>query len=183
MKKALILASSVAIAASALAFNSGLNKGERVSPFHPTHVAGPLANTSNCFPCTFQNRPQVQVWVNGDDAKNVLAIAKALDKASVKHEGKEFKSMIVWITDPANMDAAKAAATKFAKQIGSNRVDVSVIGRNDSAVSQYKINLDSGIKNTVFAYRNWTVREKMVNFKADKAGIEALNGAIDALAK
>ena len=67
------------VCAAAIAFsgtlNSGLGKGENVTPFHPKHIVGPLAGSSNCFPCTFQNRPQVQAWINGDDAKNVAKIA------------------------------------------------------------------------------------------------------------
>ena len=83
MKKVLIgtLIGAASVAVFAASMNSGLNPGESVTPFHPNHVSGPLANTTNCFPCTFQNRPQVQVWVNGDDLKNIAPIAKTLNTA------------------------------------------------------------------------------------------------------
>lgn len=77
MKK--VLFSAVALAAlaiSAFAVESGLKKGESVSPFHPQHISGPLANSNKCFPCTFQQRPQVQVWVNGDNKANVTALLR-----------------------------------------------------------------------------------------------------------
>src|SRR6476469_9661761 len=93
-----ILAAAAAIPAFAAPLASGLNLGERVSPFHPKHIAGPLAGTSNCFPCTFQNRPQVQVWINGDNGKNALAFAGTLSKAMKAYQGKEFKGLVVFAT-------------------------------------------------------------------------------------
>lgn len=87
-----ILAATVAVVLPALAAPiSGLKAGDNVTPFHPKHVAGPLAGTDKCFPCTFQNRPQVQVWVNGDDGANVVALAKTLSTEMTEHKAKEFK--------------------------------------------------------------------------------------------
>ncbi|MFX8641089.1 hypothetical protein ABTM21_19720, partial [Acinetobacter baumannii] len=89
-----VLALTAAAAVSVVAFavssvSSGLQPGERVVPFHPSHLVGPLAGTNNCFPCTFQNRPQVQVWVNGEDKASVVAFAKTLSKAMETHKDKE----------------------------------------------------------------------------------------------
>jgi len=160
--------------------SSGLKPGENVTPFHPKHITGPLAGTDNCFPCTYQQRPQVQVWVNGDDLTNVTAIAKTLQKNISAHKGSEFKAMVVFVSN----DAAKLApALKEAAKNGAPDVAMSVISPKDEAVEAYKINLASDIKNTVIVYKNWKVDQTMVNFKANEKGIAALNGAIAKIAK
>ena len=88
MKKVLLgsLVGATAVAAFAFGANSGISVGENVTPFHPNHISGPLANSTNCFPCTFQNRPQVQVWVNGDDLKT----------AGIPHVYEEFPGGHTW---------------------------------------------------------------------------------------
>jgi len=181
MKKAFLgtLVGAAAVAAFAYGANSGINVGENVTPFHPTHVSGPLANTTNCFPCTFQNRPQVQVWVNGDEHKNVQAIAKTLNDAMGKN--KEFKALIVFVAkDTATMTSHLKEAVKAP---GMDKIGVAVIDPNNEAVSNYKINLDGGVKNTVFVYKNWKVAQKFVNLKGDSKGIGELNGAIASIVK
>ena len=179
MKKLLIPAFAAIAVVAMAGVNSGLNKGENVTPFHPTHIVGPLAGTNNCFPCTFQARPQVQVWVNGDNAKNVITIAKNLDAAMDTKKSKEFKALIVLVGDSASKDYLSAMAKNVAKTEKLKNVDIAVIDKKDEAISNYKINLDGSVKNTVFVYKNWKVEDKMVNFVADAKGITALNSAIN----
>lgn len=175
MKKLLLAAAGLGIAVFAFAgANSGLAKGEKISAFHPTHVAGPLAKSTDCFPCTFQNRPQVQVWVNGDDMKNVLSIAKTLNEQMVNNS--EFKALVVVITDDAKGVSAQLEAAS--KNKGLDKVGMAYLGKKDKAVGQYKINLADDVKNTVFVYKNWTVAEKFVNLKGDEAGLKSLNASI-----
>ncbi|MFZ4507586.1 MAG: hypothetical protein ACOYON_07815 [Fimbriimonas sp.] len=180
----MMISAVVAVAASAFAFgpNSGLNKGESVTPFHPQHVSGPLANSDKCFPCTFQSRPQVQAWINGDDAKNVAGIAKALDKAMTQYKGSEFKALVVFVVEDSKVAATKQVVAGYAKGLG-NQVAMAVLPKSNSAVAEYKINTSGDIKNTIFAYKNWKVENKMVNLQADDKGVQALNGAIAQLVK
>lgn len=160
---------------------SGLKVGESVTPFHPKHLAGPLAGTSNCFPCTFQNRPQVQVWVNGDDKENVVALAKTLSSEMKDHEKQEFKALVVVLTDPAKMSAAEAMVKEAAKLPGTKGVGMAVLAKNDDAVKAYSINTAADVKNTVFVYKNWKVANTFVNLKStDSAKLVA---AIDGIAK
>ena len=172
-----------ALVAAAFAYgaNSGLNKGEKVTPFHPNHFAGPLKNSTNCFPCTFQARPQVQVWVNGDNAGNVVAIAKSLSASMKKYDSKEFKALVVFVADKKDVESVRS--TVLAATKGIDNVGMAVIAKNDESISNYKINLSSEVKNTVFAYKDWTVQNKMVNLKADKAGLMDLDNAIAKLVK
>lgn len=170
-----------AVAASALGFSldSGLKVGERVTPFHPTHISGPLKGTNNCPPCTFQNRPQVQVWVNGDDVANVEKIAKVLD--AEMGSNKEFKAFVIFVTD--NPEATAKKLKDVVSKTGLNNVAFAYIDKNDEALENYKINTGADIKNTVFLYKKWTVQDKYVNFKADSAGLNKLKEAVASLNK
>lgn len=176
MKKALYatLIGGAAVAAMAFTVDSGLKPGENVTPFHPNHLSGPLAKSDKCFPCTFQNRPQVQVWVNGDDMNNVASIAKTLNKAM--DGNKEFKALVVFVTDNANKGELSAKIEKAAATPGLGTVGMAVIDKSNEAIKAYKINLQA--KNTVFVYRNWKVQEKFVDLKGDEKGLATLNNAI-----
>lgn len=179
MKKTILTAIAVAsLAIQAMASTSGLKPGEQVTPFHPKHVVGPLAGTDKCFPCTFQNRPQVQVWVNGDDQKNIVAIAKTLDAAMAKHEKSELKALIVLLSDGSNDDKLAKMAKEAAAEGGLKHVAVAVLPKTNDAVKKYQINADGSVRNTVLAYKGWKVKSNLVNVKADEKGLVALNNAI-----
>lgn len=179
MKK-LMLAAGLGIAVFAFAgANSGLSKGESVTPFHPNHVSGPLAKSTDCFPCTFQNAPQVQVWVNGDDMNNVLSIAKTLNAQMVSN--KDFKALVVVIADEKSSKAIAGKLQEASTMKGLDKVGMAYINKNDKAVGNYKINLADDIKNTVFVYKNWKVAEKFVNLKGDESGLKNLNASIKSI--
>ena len=184
MKRTIVLLGS-ALAALALAkgVSSGLAKGEDVSPFHPNHFSGPLANTTNCFPCTFQNRPQVQVWVNGDSPQNVAKIAETLNSAMKANGKSEFKALIVFVADGAKAEKAKADGLALVKKEGLGGVAMATISPSNEAVKAYKINTGPDVKNTVLVYRNWKVQDKMVNLQANAAGLKALDSAIATIVK
>ncbi len=189
MKPALLIGGIAAIGAIAVAMTGGgdsehgLKPGERVTPFNPTHIVGPLAGTTNCFPCTFQKRPQVQVWINGDSQANVDAIAKDLQKAMDQHKGSEFKALIVYVAPKdKHAEIAKMIKSK-AERTGKDAVDMAVIDPGNDALDAYKIALSKGVKNTVYVYKDWEVKQTMVNFKADSKGLDSLNAAIGKIAK
>ena len=167
------------IAALAAPLTSGLKPGENVTPFHPRHLAGPLAGSTNCFPCTFQNRPQVQVWVNGDSPQNVAAFTKTLSRAMDAHKGQEFKALVVFLTTPTTEAGVRAMVTAAAKKPELKGVGMALLDTNNEAVSAYKINLSA--KNTVFAYKNWQVASAFTNLPGDASGIQKLEGAISGL--
>lgn len=184
MKLALpLVAAATAITALAPAFlpmPAGLKTGERVSAFHVQHLSGPLANKVACFPCTFQNRPQVQVWVHGDSEANVGAIAKMLDKEMTAHKGEEFKALIIVLHDDADKAQAEALAKSIPGKYGAKQIGVAFVPTTDQSVQDYKIDLSK--KNTVYAYKNWTVQNVWNNVDAKKdAG--ALNASVVKLVK
>ncbi|MFO0090837.1 MAG: hypothetical protein ACK538_03735, partial [Armatimonadota bacterium] len=131
--------------------------------------------------CTFQARPQVQVWVNGDSMSNVAKIGMALEKAASTHSSKEFKAMIVMVTPKDQVDAMKAKAGEFARTSGFKNTAIAILAKNDDAVTAYKFNTSADVKNTVFAYKDWTVKAKMVNLVGDEAGLKSLNNTIAGL--
>lgn len=184
MKSITILTVS-AFAAIALAggVGSGLNKGESVSAFHPNHFAGALANTTNCFPCTFQNRPQVQVWINGANPAAVEAFATKLDAEMAEHAKQEFKALIVFVAPKGKADALKAEGLAIVKKHGLKGVSMATVSPDHEAIKSYKINLSPEVKNTVFVYRNWTVQDKMINLGTDAKGLKALDAAIETAVK
>ncbi|MFM9873498.1 MAG: hypothetical protein ACKVQS_08555 [Fimbriimonadaceae bacterium] len=165
---------ALALPALASAPESGLNVGEMVSAFHPTHVAGPLKGTDGCPPCTYGNRPMVQVWHNHDSEENLEAVVKYLDGkvANSKHEFKAFTIRVTFC------DKCVAEDTEFAKQFGDTKVGIAHISSTDQAIADYKYSLKDDVKNTIFVYKNRKVAAKFVNFKADKAGLKALDAAI-----
>ena len=184
--KALVVAVSVAAIALPVfaGVESGLKPGERVTPFHPDHVAGPLAGTKNCFPCTFQQRPAVQVWVHGDDAKNVQAIIEDLQANMKSHRDKEFKALVVYVADTAaQKDELKKQLTECCASIGKEDIAIAVIDKDNEAIKNYKINLDASVKNTVFVYKDWKVQQTMVNLKMDDKGCTDLCTAVGAATK
>jgi hypothetical protein len=185
MKRFFVAAAGVA-ALAVVAFaapKSGLNPGESISPFHPRHVVGPLAGTNNCFPCTFQNRPQVQVWVNGDNPQNVKQIAATLASAMGTHKASEFKALIVFVAENPGDGKLPLTLKQIAKETKADKVGMAIVGRDDEALSSYKINLDASVKNTVLVYKNWQVADKMVNLIADDKGKAALSAAITKITK
>jgi len=192
MKKALfaiITASVIALPVFA-AVESGLKPGERVTPFHPEHISGPLAGTTNCFPCTYQQRPAVQVWIHGDSHENMHSIVEGLAANMSTFKSKEFKALVVVIADSA---AEKATLkTEIAKGCGVQAAEtdcackdvaIAVIDKDNAAIANYKINLDASVKNTVIVYKDWKVAKTMVNVKMDKKGTEALNQAVALVTK
>jgi len=181
MKKAIfggIAVAALAVPAFALlAPKSGLNPGESISPFHPKHLSGPLAGTDKCFPCTYQSRPQVMVWVNGDDAKNVDAITTFLQKEISANKAKEFKALVVVLGD----EKSAAPYVSWAKSTKSKDVAIALLPKTDEAIKNYKINTGADIKNTVLVYKDWKVSANMNNLKA--ADLPKLDAAIDKITK
>jgi len=181
MKKSILntsILAVLAIPALALAVNSGLKVGESVSAFHPEHVAGPLAGTNECFPCTFQNRPQAQVWINGDSKANIIAIAKNLDMEMTTKKSKEFKALLVMVVDDSAVNATKKSAGAWFKAEGFKNVGVAVLGKSNGAVKAYNFNTSKEVKNTVYVYKNWKVSASMTNLEANAAGLGSLNAEI-----
>jgi hypothetical protein len=181
MKKALMVSGLIfGAAAMAMALvNSGLEKGESVSPFHPKHVAGALKGTDSCFPCTYQNRPQVQAWITNGDQNAIMAFAKTLDSAMAKYEKQDFKAMVVIVAPKSAHEMIEKNAPMIGKML--KHVSVSYLSPDNAAVKAYKINLKA--KNTVFAYKNWKVADKMVDVAADEKGLGSISAAVESLVK
>jgi hypothetical protein len=155
---------------------SGLKVGETVTPFHPTHITGPLKGTNDCPPCTFGSRPQVQVWVNADNMKNVVDIARLLERQVQAKSKSELKAFVILLTDKPEETGTFLKA--LAERIGAKEVGLAYLRKDDEAVRNYKVNVGEDVKNTIFVYKNKMVSDKFVNFKADEKGFGDLSAAI-----
>ncbi len=129
--------------------------------------------------------PAVQVWINTDDDKNVGAIATALEKRVSANQDKQMKGFIVFINP--DRQSKERITPKLEKLAADNKLKnvalVYLSGPNDEAVSDYKINTDPSVKNTVFVYKDRTVDSKFVNFAPDKKSLDSLDDAIQKVLK
>lgn len=179
MIKYATLAAVAALALPAFAGSgekSGIEVGDMVSAYHPKHVSGPDAGTDNCPPCTYGNRPAVQMWFNSsEDVKNIESFAKFLNASVVANKKSELKGFLINLT---HCQMCVDKVTTLAKATPYQEIGIATLPTTDEAVSAYKVNTVKEIKNTVFVYKNRKVVAKFVNLKADEEGLMALKKAI-----
>jgi protocatechuate 3,4-dioxygenase beta subunit len=174
----------IALPVIAAALSSGINTGETVGAFNPHHVTGPNKGTNTCPVCTYGNRPMVQMWVNGDKLANVKAAASLLNERVVAEKDKsQLKGFIIFVTDKQKAPELAKVLAKIAKDLNANDIALAWIDRNDSAITDYKVNTKPEVKNTIFVYRDREVKTKYVNLKLDKNGLGDLSKAIDGITK
>ncbi len=189
MKKWLGLALLVACVLPAYAaLKSGLAVGEAVTPFKPTHVAGPDKGSTTCPPCKYGNRPAVQVWFNNEDPKVVDDVIVALNRATTAHKAKELKTFAIFLSgkDISKLDDDDAVKLGYPLKCCPNcncgKVGVAFLSSKDPAVAKYKVSLDKSVKNTVVVYKDKKVVANFVNLKT-KEDLSKLNAAIAKAAK
>ncbi len=168
---------------------SGLNKGDMLPAYEPSHVSGADKGTNTCPVCKYGNTPAVQVWINNDNWENATKIAKTLDERMSKANGSAtkpaLKAFVVFVqpSDSETSDS-KAFAKKLSDVAESNHfenVALAYVPSGDAAVKGYRINLDTQVQNTVFVYKNRKVMAKFVNLKADDKGLANLNAAVSSI--
>lgn len=178
----LVAALSISVMAFTGGADSGLKVGESVTAFHPHHIVGPHKGTDACPPCTYGVLPAVQVWINGDDLKNVEGITKLLNERVGNWDKSKFKAFVIVVSDPSK----KAAAVKEIETIASrtnSKIPIAWIEKNNDAIGAYKVNTNAAVKNTIIVYKDMKVQSKFVNLKADAKGLAELNTAISGVAK
>lgn len=185
MKKALIFTAVASAAALSFALrggvSSGLNVGEMVTPFHPSHIAGPDKGTDTCPPCKYGARPAVQAWVTpGEKADTVMAIAKTLSANVKAHKAADFKGFMIMMTMCA---ACEGKASKFAEAAKLENIGIATLDYGNEAVKNYKVSTDKDVKNTVFVYKDKKVAAKFVNLTDSKEDLAKLQAAIDSVTK
>ena len=96
------------------------------------------------------------------------------------HENKEFKAFLV-VMNPKRVYEKSLADTarSIARQGKVSKAGVTYLADpKDQSISDYKINTNPLVKNTVFVYRDKAVVAKFVNLAATPAGLIALDKAI-----
>ena len=122
--------------------------------------------------------PQIQVWINKDDAQNVEQFVQTLNDAVIKNKAQQLKAFFIFVD---GSDTRKL--TSIAAKSGSNEVCLAYLPSQDSAVKAYKVNLAPEVKNTVMLYRNRKVETKYVNFVVNDKGLDTLKADIAKLVK
>lgn len=173
-----MLAVAAALPVIAAAPSSGIAVGDKVTAFHPDHITGPHKGTDTCLPCTYGARPQVQVWLHGEDMKVVEPMAKVLNAKAVTN--KNFKALLVFVT--GDKAGTSKRITDMVAKTGYDQISTAILPKNSEYVKDYKISLDPEVTNTVFVYKDRTVKEKFVNWKADDKGITAFKQAVNKIA-
>ena len=182
--KPTLLALALTVPAAIVAFGgmkSGPQAGQFLRAFEPTHVTGPDAGTDTCPVCKYGAIPAVQVWVNSDDMANVGKIGTALESAIAKHGARSLKAFVVYM-NPAGKSTEAVAASLKAVAKANNLKNVAFTylpSPKAEPVSEYSINTDSSVKNTVLVYSNRKVVANFVNLKADASGLADLKSAVE----
>ncbi len=162
------------------AVKSGLQPGEMVTAFEPSHVTGPDAGTNTCPICKYGKTPAVQVWVNGDKTENIAKIADTLE-AAIKMEGSnKLKGFIIFIK-PSNVSSEIMAGQlkMVAEKCKLSNVALTFVdGPKSEFIGQYKINAASNVKNTVIVYHDMKVDSNFVNLQGNEKGLKSLKGAM-----
>lgn len=180
----LALLGSLTLAAMALAGpeapTSGVGKGAALPAYNPSHVTGPDKGTSTCPVCKYPRNPAVQVWINNDDEKNVVALASELEKIAKANASAKFKAFVVYLNpDRESADRISARLQNLGNKLKLEQVSLVYLpGPDHPAVKGYGINVDPSVRNTVFVYKERTVESKFVNLKADEKGLAALREAV-----
>jgi hypothetical protein len=125
--------------------------------------------------------PQIQVWINNDDAANVEKLVKTLNDAMVDNKDKRLKAFFIFVDESG--DKVEPKLTALAEKAKSDAVCLTYLSSKDRGVRAYKINVDAEVKNTVLLYRNKTIVSKHVNLVADEKGLSTLKTSIDELLK
>ena len=97
------------------------------------------------------------------------------------HKTREFKALVVFLTDDKNAASVKKAVAESARKPALAGLGMAVLNKSDDAVRAYGINTAADVKNTVLVYKDWTVRKSFVNLKADPSGLKQLEGAIGSI--
>lgn len=141
---------------------SGLEVGsKRIAAYSPQHVGGPFKGTRTCPVCEAGLRPIVQIFVNGDDAQSVAALAEKLEKL-VANSPKELRAYIVDVSGKASKaDLEKLVATKNLTKVG---VAYAEGAEREQIVKNWQLNPKA--KNTVLFSNKRTVEFNAVNLSA-----------------
>jgi protocatechuate 3,4-dioxygenase beta subunit len=167
--------------ARAAEIKSGLPIGANVVEFRPRHESGADKGTMECPICKYELNPAIQVWVNGDADRNVLAIAANLDKSMKVNAKKKLKAFVVYAN--FNHEPDQPLFSKIAALAVQNKLnDVALVvmpGDDRNPASPIYINPDSRIRNTVYVYKKSIISAKFVNLVGDAKGLAALDNAIN----
>lgn len=123
--------------------------------------------------------PQIQVWINKDSDANVEKLVKTLNQAGVAKKAKKLKVFFIFVDKTGT--AIEPHLTALANKENAQDLALAYLAPDHEAVTDYKINLQPQVRNTVMLYRNRMITWKRVNVQAKDADLADLTKAIDEL--
>ncbi len=125
--------------------------------------------------------PQVQVWINNDDPKNVNAIVKELNAGIAANKSKRFMAFAIFVT-PAGK-TVEPFLSAIEKETGAHDIALAYISPQSRSLNAYKVNIAPEVKNTLMFYVDKRVVVKEVNLVADEQGIATMKADIAKITK
>jgi hypothetical protein len=147
----------VAATAAQAELTSGPQPGESVGAFIVTKVAGNAEDgvadgKALCYRCKMGARPVVMVFARSGD-ESLAKLVKKIEEEVAEHQDEKLTSFVNMIGTDA--DSLKAAAAKFVKSNGVERVAFVVPDDTKNGPPEFKISPDADV--TVVCYKNGTV--------------------------
>ena len=107
-------------------------------------------------------------------------LASALEQRVKAHSDKELKAFIVFMNPTRkNEQGLSSQAAQVARLAKTQNIGVAYLADPaNPSISEYQMNPDRKVRNTVLVYRNKQVASKFVNFQANAAGLAALDAAL-----
>jgi len=131
---AVLAATVVAVEPKAEKVTSGPQAGEKLAgPFHPLNVTGSAAGQKHCLFCENGPNPVAMVFAR-ENTPALQKLIKRLDETTVKNEGANMGSFVVFLNDKEGLDKD---LTAMAKQSGLKKIVLSI--DNPAGPKGYKV--------------------------------------------
>jgi hypothetical protein len=179
----------VALLALALAFLSGtaladntVVSGPQVDqnvpgPFHPLNVTGPQAGEKFCLYCCNGQHPVAMVFAR-ETSPALAKLIKRIDSETVKNEGCEMGSFVVFLSDKEGLDKD---LKEVANKAGIKKTVLAI--DNPAGPPKYNVSRDADV--TVVLYTNRVVKANYAFKKGElqDKDIEKIVGDVSKIVK
>jgi len=154
---------------------SGPQAGEKLAgPFHPLNVTGAKAGQKNCLYCENGPNPVAMVFAR-ENTPEVAKLIKRIDETTVKNQGAQMGSFVVFLSDKEGLDKDLAG---LAKTTGLKKCILSI--DNPAGPKGYNVNKDADV--TVVLYVEGTAKANYA-FKKGELNDKAIDAIVADVSK
>ncbi len=122
---------------------SGLQVGERPSPFNVRDCTGPAAGKTLCYYCRYGSRPVVSIftWQLNDE---LVKLVKEIDNTVSKNREQRMAAFVVYLAD--DVFAAEKQLKRIAEEQGLRRTPLTIFRDTQSVLREnYAIDPDAAV--------------------------------------